>query len=566
MKKIWILLIGLLLTACALCACESKEPQENDSGSGTAESTPVSEPVEPIPFSVGENASFKLVNGLKSKASNESVQSFIKNIERRTGAKLAVASTLMGASTPEIVIGSVANRAGSVEQLSAVDFDSVRVSVKDGNIYVSLYHDGFLDEALKELEYALKKTDEGNWVLAADFVFEKCYSSRTEALPAFSGAESRLEGVYSAGDDDYMAHYEKVKASDLETYRTALTDAGYTLFSENEAAGNRFAVYHKGESAVRLSFYPGKGQLKVLCGAKGYLPTLTQPTVTASVTPSVTQPGRVGASLGAPGMSYALQTSDGGFILIDGGPTDTNDVASLLSFLRENTPSGQKPLIHAWFFSHAHGDHMQLAITFLNTYAREITLELVCMNLPDFETIRFTNEAVSETATYEASLESVLRRHYKETPVYKFHSGDRFWLADAEIEILYTHEDYYPEVFAWGNDTSSAFRITLGNKEMIFLGDCDPILCQFMADVYGETLKCDILQLAHHGFNGAVIDLYQYCDPDICFWAVDEVRFKTDPRCLGTQSGYEFNKWIRDNSEKERVHYHASTTTTILLR
>ena len=100
----------------------------------------------------------------------------------------------------------------------------------------------------------------------------------------------------------------------------------------------------------------------------------------------------------------------------------------------------------------------------------------------------------------------------------------------------------------------------------MLLGDCEKELCQFMADVYGEELKSDILQLSHHGYNGACLDLYRYIDPDICFWASDEYRFYNDPRCLGTASGYDFNAWLRDDSIRRREHYHASADTTIALQ
>ena len=86
------------------------------------------------------------------------------------------------------------------------------------------------------------------------------------------------------------------------------------------------------------------------------------------------------------------------------------------------------------------------------------------------------------------------------------------------------------------------------------------------ADCFGSELKADILQLSHHGFNGACLDLYKAIDPDICFWACDVTRFDTDGRCLGTINGYDFNKWLRDDSVKVRRHYHSSTTTTIELK
>ena len=107
--------------------------------------------------------------------------------------------------------------------------------------------------------------------------------------------------------------------------------------------------------------------------------------------------------------------------------------------------------------------------------------------------------------------------------------------------------------------------MTLGGKTTLFTGDAQEPNCNFMVDVYGSWLKCDIFQLPHHGYNGATLAFYQAVDPDICLWASDEARFNTDKRCLGTAAGFEFNKWLRDDSIKKREHYHTSTDTTILL-
>ena len=144
------------------------------------------------------------------------------------------------------------------------------------------------------------------------------------------------------------------------------------------------------------------------------------------------------------------------------------------------------------------------------------------------------------------------------------HSGQTAMIAGAKIEILYTPEDYFPNPIDWGNDTCCAWKITVGGKTVLFTADCDPILCDDMAKWYGsEVLQCDVLQVTHHGFNGATMAFYKAIDPKICLWSCDETRFLNDGRCLGTLSGYEFNrflrgeKWTRGGATGEREHYHA---------
>ena len=144
------------------------------------------------------------------------------------------------------------------------------------------------------------------------------------------------------------------------------------------------------------------------------------------------------------------------------------------------------------------------------------------------------------------------------------HTGQLFWLEDAMVEVLYTADDFAPKAFPWGNHTSCAFRLTLGGKTFLVLGDCEKALCQFMADVYGAALKSDVLQLSHHGVNGACLDLYQAVDPDFCFWPIDEFRFFNHAQIRG-EKAWDFNRWILDDTVKNRAHFHTSTTTVLTL-
>ena len=114
-----------------------------------------------------------------------------------------------------------------------------------------------------------------------------------------------------------------------------------------------------------------------------------------------------------------------------------------------------------------------------------------------------------------------------------------------------------------------------------------------MAEVYGNYLQSDVVQVTHHGVNGATLALYQVVDPQICLWPIDEYRFTNDGRCLGLTATsndngysytvysnpnnktkwekYNFNYWLRTEDpiwnrgadSGERVHYHNSTTVTI---
>ncbi len=371
-------------------------------------------------------------------------------------------------------------------------------------------------------------------------------------------------GTYRVGDGEYSHSYSNVSADERAAYLALLQQEGYTHSYTNQIGDNLFDTFYKGKNGLHLSYYPAKAIFKVTTITKDYQPATTP--ATGSTAPTLTQMGLKGADLsspdGAPGMSYVMQLSDGRFIIVDGGSANADDELALLNYLKEN--SSGKPRIAAWVFTHAHGDHMGLACSFISKYANEVTLQAVYANFPDAHNMEMVYEdAAVSLGTSIDNWNALVAEKFPNAAKYKFHAGEKFYIGDALFEILFTHEDFYPMSFGYGNDTSSAFKVTLGNKSILFLGDCDSRSSQFLADVYGSALKCDILQVTHHGFNGAVQALYESADPTICLWPVDQTRFGTDPRCLGTQSGYEFNKWLRDNVS---THHHTSVTTTLTLK
>jgi beta-lactamase superfamily II metal-dependent hydrolase len=76
------------------------------------------------------------------------------------------------------------------------------------------------------------------------------------------------------------------------------------------------------------------------------------------------------------------------------------------------------------------------------------------------------------------------------------------------------------------NGTSAAWRVTFDDgTAFLVLGDCDNYACREIAAMYGDYVKSDILQVTHHGLMGGDKTLYQFIDPQICFWATPEERF-----------------------------------------
>jgi beta-lactamase superfamily II metal-dependent hydrolase len=210
-------------------------------------------------------------------------------------------------------------------------------------------------------------------------------------------------------------------------------------------------------------------------------------------------------------------------------------------------------------------------------------VEVIAINYPNF----LTRELVKELPTQEKreiveassqKLMGIIEENCPDAIIYRPRSGDKFYMPECEIEIIFTHEDVADVELGWMNDTSTAFRITLGGHTAMIYADCERISGDYIYEKYGSALKSDIMQVPHHGAGMSSWELYSATDPEICLWEVSEYKFENDARMLGykveTAEGGAvtitdepnsrfFNAQLRDDSIRARRHYSLSYTTVI---
>ncbi len=413
-----------------------------------------------------------------------------------------------------------------------------------------------------------------------------------EFLPTYVAKIGEISEPYDCeGGNTGVSMVGTTKAEFL-AYVSAISATGAKLYTQSEVEGNCFCTYvltvDGEEYAVHLTYYPIRGNARVVWGKKGFLPTVDESVFQSGEgRTSVLQYVRNGVynsqpATGAPGMAYIITLADGSFILIDGGPrqreqhftktfvdgewvdstpNEEHDCDKLYRLLRERTPEGQKPVIAAWFITHGHSDHTDLAGDFLRKYKEQIEVRIAAYNLPDPLKHPIKNEP---SEILHITLQHIVKGfELVGATHWDVHTGQRMSFPGCEVEILHTHEDYFPKSYAWGNHTSSAFRFKFKGKSFMVLGDCESDICHQMFYKYGSYLKSDILQPTHHGANGGSTDLNRAIDPDICLWPIDAWRFHTDGRMLGFQRGYEYNWVLRNDEFRPRTHYHNSEDAEI---
>lgn len=501
----------------------------------------------------------------------------------KTGVDLKLKKDTDTPQAKEILIFKMDNRtevSDLAKELTAPQQRGYYIGVQGEKIIVACEHEKQLKSALDLLISAIRPCGDGRYGIVKDYV------GKLDIPKPITSATSSVSSYYT-GEGNFTVKVAGITAKNYSDYCAAL-GREFDLYSSNEIGSNKFSTYvlnsRHGKIAIYTMYYPQEKCYKITYGPLGYLPSLeATPEGDATVQPSITQNARDGSQLAlgynAAGMSSIVQLTDGRFIIFDGGPYNANDdspnddLVSLYVLLKDMTPNSGKPVIAAWLFSHAHGDHMNLAVKFIEKYREKVELQMVGYNFPDFDSITIVNENKASMKANAVALNQVVKSYFPNAKTWVAHTGEILNLPGCKVEVVYTPEDYGTTeslgaqtngtiTFPWGNHACSVFRLTVNKTTFLVLGDAEATLCQWMSKNYGAAMKSDVLSLSHHGLNGGELSFYKYIDPDICFWPIDQARMVTD-----TCRQYDFNQYllnIGNYGGRDREHYCADTTKTIL--
>lgn len=342
-------------------------------------------------------------------------------------------------------------------------------------------------------------------------------------------------------------------------YAEALSESGFSLYDKKVLPGggekpynkNLFYTYINEEMSVFVFFAAGVRTVHVVTA-----PRLPLPSLAAQKAPA---PHLFQLRL-AVGSVYVLHLSDGSFVLMDGSLEGKEDAGVLYEFLKEKS-NDEVPRIAMWFFSHPDSDHIRLATVFLKEYKGKVNIEGFAYQFTDTEKCKFVYIDSAVIGAEIAAFEESIKENFPHVPIYTLHAGQSYFFPGAEIEILLTADTIYPYPYASANDVSAIWRVKTAGKSVLFLNDAMQYSLRELGSIYGDYVKSDIMQLAHHGLMGGELGLYKLCDPAICLWYTSETRFlgKTPDQkyqwCLG-EGGCDYNRWIRDESVRKREHYH----------
>ncbi len=217
------------------------------------------------------------------------------------------------------------------------------------------------------------------------------------------------------------------------------------------------------------------------------------------------------------GMCYIMRTGGGRFIIIDGNFGEYDEPDRLYSLLCEQNETDGKPVIAAWFITHPHADHFGGFTEFFKKYKNDVVLEKVLYHFPTPGV--FDNEGSDKTEFLSVLSEL-------DTEIVTPHTNDVFTFDDARFEVLFTCEDLYPGPVNNINNSSLVMTMELGCYRVLWLGDLQREGAEYIcANVEKTRLKCDILQVGHHGYGGGNDELHRAAAPEILLWPCPDFWF-----------------------------------------
>lgn len=318
----------------------------------------------------------------------------------------------------------------------------------------------------------------------------------------------------TTSEDAKMVVIKDTSRSTFEDYVDKLVCRGYGKTSKREMENNMYYTLTKAGRIYYIYYTYSKNEVRVICDyASNTLLSNISTKLTGDSetemymysidytkgesTTSVTDYWQIDC-----GMMFIIKLADNSLFLIDSGherQSSKEAMAAELNFMRKitNTSENDKVKIRGWFFSHAHGDHVFGAHQFVTMYHDYIDVESVLFNFPAYGVV-----GGYDGGTFK--MKKAFNTYFPNVNHVSLHTGQRFSMQGVNFDVMCTHEDWVStdgKTTLGGdmNTASTVLKITINGKSLMLLGDITK--SDQLEKMYGNELKSDMVQVAHHGYN-----------------------------------------------------------------
>lgn len=346
-----------------------------------------------------------------------------------------------------------------------------------------------------------------------------CFDIISETVDA-AGIEK-----YDCGDNAVMRIYSDMSEESFFKCENELEKSGYVVSQRHDIAGNiHFTL--KGNDEILQFYYNPCSCSARLISDRYTADVMTQTTAVDRVCNTELYQFETDHSLIDCGMCYIIRCADNSFFVIDSAHFySVHDNDRIHDFLRSMTPESEKIHIAGWFLSHGHDDHICKCTDYLLYNMKDTVIDKFYYN--------FVPDTHRDNENWDGAGKGFRRSFYKAVkesgiPVAKLHTGQRFYVSNLEFEVLCTHEDIWPASCADYNNSSTVLMMKTENTKVLFPGDASAESSKVLESRYGNYLKCDIIQLSHHGHHGTSARFYEYAAAPVVLCPNTEIKINEE--------------------------------------
>ncbi|MBS5842582.1 MAG: MBL fold metallo-hydrolase [Clostridiales bacterium] len=382
-------------------------------------------------------------------------------------------------------------------------------------------------------------------------LYEEGKAIKIGSLPDYYGGKLECS---KEGSDSSVTYVLKDTTEEMFlSYLKRLENNGYIQYANNIIDdSNLYTTYTKDHTALTVYYTKHNQCTRIVSEPKTTLPAPSSENVYEKKVDTLLTQLKLSSKEVTEGMSYIYRLCDNTFFLIDGGwpESDYEEADKLYQLLCKQSGQTENITIAGWLFTHAHGDHIGTFNDFIEKYSDQVNIKQLIYNFPNDKDISGSDSAymLGDHRARLLTFRKNIAEYLPDVSFVKVHSGQRFYLANAEIEILFTLEDLYPEtVRTIGmNGSSTIFTVTVEGQKTMFLGDSATQESTALSEQYGDFLKSDMMQVAHHGYGGGTVKLYSLISPSIVLWPVAEASYVQN-------AGYNHNKFFLNSKDVKQI-------------
>ena len=454
----------------------------------------------------------------------------------------------------EIVVGNT-DRAASTEAMSKLN--GMVSNAPDDFHWVFCYRDGRLavvaNNALAykfAVEDLIERYFDGKSMIVTDGMLDSQTFTLAEyealfTMPRGEGIDENLlvnvaplpnlGTAYDAGQGSYTYVKSEMKIGDFHNRREELEARGFTYYTGSNIGKNVFSTYVTKTQIVHLMFFCEEGEIRTAVDQRGEgfdgfaLAGLQSENVYERTGESTMTFVEIENAAWPGGMCMIYKLADGSFFVIDSGIGGRNNNGSssgwIYATLAKLADDPDNIRVSTWFLTHIHSDHIgglvDLARGWYDTKdGRHNVMPEGAKDKIKIDRIIYNQPA--KVTSYGTWMEEIIKG-FDVKNVVKAHPGQEFFIADLTLTVWGSQDLIIEDSdkITNHNEQSVITKVDFNGKVMLALADSEHRSNNKLVATYGELLKSDIIQTAHHGYgNSGAGKVNELCNPDIVLWPV----------------------------------------------